>query len=94
MNDIYILGGLLVGFVVIGPVACWLLGVFNPIGYMGRPPWASDVKEARKAERERRRPVLGPDGRLPDGSYLYGSSGSHPKARRTAAQEQDTGSKP
>jgi hypothetical protein len=31
--------GLLIGFVVIGPVVCWLLGVFNPIGYMGVFPW-------------------------------------------------------
>jgi len=72
MSDPSILIGLLVGFVVIGPVFCWLIGMFNPIGYMGRPPWAADVKAARTAERERRRPLLGPDGRLPDGTYLYG----------------------
>jgi hypothetical protein len=70
-----VLVALLAGFFVIGPAACWLLGVFNPIGYMGRRPWAPDVKEARKAERERRRQVLGPDGRLPDGTYLYGMDG-------------------
>jgi hypothetical protein len=75
MNDPSILIGLLAGFFLIGPLACWLLGLFNPIGYMGRPPWAADVREARKVDRARRASEPGPDGRLPDGTYLYGGDG-------------------
>lgn len=31
--------GLLVGFCVIGPVLAWVTGMFNPMGYLGVPPW-------------------------------------------------------
>lgn len=31
--------GLLIGFAIVGPAFCWLVGMFNPIGYMGVLPW-------------------------------------------------------
>jgi hypothetical protein len=31
--------GLLVGVFIVGPAFCWLIGLFNPIGWMGVPPW-------------------------------------------------------
>jgi hypothetical protein len=34
-----VLLGLVFGLVVAGPIVCWLLGLFNPIGYMGMLPW-------------------------------------------------------
>jgi hypothetical protein len=30
--------GLLIGL-LISPLVAWLLGAFNPIGYLGVPPW-------------------------------------------------------
>ena len=91
MSDIYVLGGLLVGFVVIGPVVCWLVGMFNPIGYMLRPPWAPDVREARERERAQRRPILGPDGRLPDGTYLYGHHATFSSLRPCCQTDREGG---
>lgn len=46
--------GLLVGLIVFGPLACWLLGLFNPIGYMGHRPWSPEVKAARARASQRR----------------------------------------
>lgn len=31
--------GLLIGFVIVGPIFCYLIGMANPIGWMGVPPW-------------------------------------------------------
>lgn len=45
--------GLLIGFLVIGPVLGWLAGLFNPIGFMGVPPWRVPAS-ARAADRENR----------------------------------------
>lgn len=44
--------GLLIGFCVAGPLVCWWLGMFNPIGYMGQRPWSEPVKRAREWEAE------------------------------------------
>lgn len=45
--------GLLVGFVVIGPALAWAVGMFNPMGFLGVPPWRVPGS-ARAAEREGR----------------------------------------
>lgn len=45
--------GLLVGVAVIGPLVAWLTGLFNPIGFMGVPPWRVPAS-AKAAEREGR----------------------------------------
>lgn len=45
--------GLLAGFCVIGPLLAWLTGMFNPIGFLGVPPWRVP-ESARAAEREGR----------------------------------------
>ena len=53
MGEIFVLAGLLIGFFGVGPVICWLLGMFNPVGYMGHLPWNPEVKAARMEERRR-----------------------------------------
>ena len=51
--DIFVMIGLLVGFFAVGPLIIWLLGGFNPIGYLGYRPWDPQVKAARERARER-----------------------------------------
>lgn len=51
MSDIFILAGLLIGLFGLGPLVAWLLGMFNPIGYLGYPPWDPRVKAAREQAR-------------------------------------------
>lgn len=46
-------GGLLVGVAIIGPALGWLTGMFNPMGFIGVPPWRVP-ESARAAEREGR----------------------------------------
>ena len=53
MSDIFILAGLLAGIFGLGPLVAWLIGLFNPIGYLGYLPWDPRVKAAR-AEQDRR----------------------------------------
>ena len=53
MGDVFILAGLLLGLLGLGPLVAWLLGLFNPIGYMGHLPWSPEVKAARMEERRR-----------------------------------------
>lgn len=43
----------LFGLCVLGPIACWIAGMFNPVGYFGEFPWHPDVKAARAREREK-----------------------------------------
>ena len=31
--------GLFIGFFIVGPLVCWLTGMFNPIGHLGVLPW-------------------------------------------------------
>lgn len=45
--------GLLIGLFVIGPPVIWLVGGFNPIGFLGVPPWRVP-ESARAADRENR----------------------------------------
>lgn len=39
MDDPYILGGLLIGILIGGPLLGWLAGLGNPIGWTGVLPW-------------------------------------------------------
>jgi hypothetical protein len=55
MIDILLIFGFLVGLGVLGPVICWALGMFNPLGYMGSAPWSAEVREARKYQRDQHR---------------------------------------
>jgi hypothetical protein len=42
------------GLFVLGPLACWVAGMFNPIGYFGEFPWHPAVRAARSQERRNR----------------------------------------
>jgi hypothetical protein len=37
--DSYVALGLLIGAFIVAPLLIWLIGGFNPIGYLGVPPW-------------------------------------------------------
>jgi len=47
--------GLLFGLIVLGPLACWWLGMFNPLGYMGVRPWDVPEEALRRCAKHGRR---------------------------------------
>lgn len=45
--------GLCIGVLLLGPLAAWLAGLLNPIGFVGVPPWRVPAS-ARAADRANR----------------------------------------